>query len=98
MNYFELLTTSASPERTRVLQLILLAAATLTCAVPLSPPFAAGSEIPLQQRSTSHVEQKIPPASELREMPPQEYAKLKAGALAKAKAQVSPKIRNPKAP
>src|SRR6266568_3684622 len=88
---------SARPRKTRFPELFLLAPLAIGCSFfPLQLATVRAEEA--QQQSTSHVEQKIPPASELRELPPPEYAKLKSETLAKAKAQVSPKIRNPKAP
>ncbi len=88
---------SARPRKTRFPELFLLAPLAIGCSFfPLQLATVRAEEA--QQQSTSHVEQKIPPASELRELPPPEYAKLKSETLAKARAQVSPKIRNPKAP
>src|SRR6266571_7211772 len=85
---------SARPRKTRFPELFLLAPLAIGCSFfPLQLATVRAEEA--QQQSTSRVEQKIPPASELRELPPPEYAKLKSETLAKAKAQVSPKIRNP---
>jgi hypothetical protein len=76
---------SELPRRPRFARLFLLAPLAVGCGFFPLQVSGVVEEAAQQQQSMPHPEHKIPPASELRELPPDEYKKLRAQALANSK-------------